>query len=197
MGLVSHNLDLIHHWTSTTFRDVDKPKMLELGDQVIVGANFAAKTGKEYFQSLGYDHVSVDLNGQHGALKLDLTIPNNFLTWHDNFHVITNAGTTEHIKHQFTCFKIIHDCARVGALMIHIVPDTDCMKSQGKWKGHCDHYYSLDFFSMLAENNDYHILHQDIQDQLVRVVLQKKIAGEFMVDSDLFSSKIYNTMSSH
>ena len=199
MGLHSSNLDLIHSWTQKTCAHIVRPRMLELGDQVIVDVGTTGHTtGKQFFQSLGYEHVSVDINGQHGAERLDLTRPRNFLHWRDHYDVITNAGTTEHIEpfeHQFTCFKIIHDCAKTGALMIHIVPDAQCMIDQGQWRGHCAYYYSKAFFNMLAHSNDYAILYLDLEDQLVRAVLQKRNSSDFMVDKDLFFSKIHNTLS--
>ena len=200
MGLETHSLALIQAWTEKFFPDAHQIRMLELGDQLLIGIRSSnAATGKEYFKSLGYQHVSVDLNGQHGAERLDLTKPEQFSTWHGHFHVITNAGTTEHVQpfaHQHTCFGILHDCASIGGLMIHVVPDALSMVNQGKWRGHCDFYYGQDFFTMLAQKNGYEILHLDIKDQLVRSVLRKSVDQDFMVDKDLFLSKIHNVRSS-
>ena len=36
--------------------------------------------------------------------------------------MVTNFGTTEHIANQLQSFKIIHDLAAPGALMLHVVP---------------------------------------------------------------------------
>ena len=45
--------------------------MLEFGGKV----NGEAGTYKAFFEKLGYRHVSLDWNGEHGALKRDLRQP--------------------------------------------------------------------------------------------------------------------------
>ena len=60
----------------------DGRSMLELGNIVvrssvrgIVGDKY--NTGKQLFSHLGFKHTSIDLNGKHGSLALDLSLPIN------------------------------------------------------------------------------------------------------------------------
>jgi hypothetical protein len=50
------------------------------------------KTGKQYLTGLGAEHVSFDINGKNGAIKVDLArkIPER---WINNFDMVTNYGT--------------------------------------------------------------------------------------------------------
>ena len=125
-------------------------KMLELGNQLIWDEEgyegfFVAK---DYFQSLGVDHTSIDLNGKNGALNIDLNKPIKGL---GEFDVVTNLGTTEHVKNQKECFNNIHRLCRVGGIMIHLVPHVGST--------HGDHQYTVEFFEALAEDRNYKILH--------------------------------------
>ena len=151
--------------------------MLELGDQVVSDSCVSEKTGKDYFTNRGYNHVSVDINGLHGALVRDLTKPELFQDWHGFWDVLTNSGTTEHVEpyeSQYECFSIIHDCIKVGGLAIHIVPDVRECDERGSWKNHCHYYYSESFFKLLAEECEYEILSNTIIDNL-RCVAVKKV----------------------
>ena len=82
--------------------------------------------------------------------------------------------------------------AGADGIMIHILPEIENLKKLGKWKGHCNYYYSQEFFEMLATNCDYKILSMWIIDQNICVALQKQGDRNFMIDKDLFLSKIYN-----
>jgi hypothetical protein len=59
--------------------------MLELGDKQDAGRVY-----KPWFESLGFRHVSVDINGLNGALPLDLREPLNLGT----FDMVCNIGTS-------------------------------------------------------------------------------------------------------
>lgn len=136
-------------------------KMLELGDQVFRDGYFPEPTGKEYFQNRGYEHVSVDLNGKHGAVVRNLTKPSQFQDWIGKWDIITNAGTTEHVEPfeaQYECFSIINDCLKVGGLALHIIPDVHELDRSGKWKNHCHFYYSEAFFAMLVRECGYEMV---------------------------------------
>ena len=64
--------------------------------------------------------------------------------------MVTNFGTTEHIANQLQSFKIIHDLAAPGALMLHVVPaggmPTDGLVS-----------YNPKFFWLLCRSNGYRV----------------------------------------
>lgn len=117
--------------------------MLELGNKL--NGEFVYKT---FFESLGFRHVSVDVNGKNGALKLDLTKPLNLGT----FDMVTNIGTTEHVSEanwdgQAKCWKNIMEAMHVGSVLVSLTP------APGHWSHHGVWYPHPEFFENLAELN--------------------------------------------
>jgi hypothetical protein len=193
MGLTTEYLDYIDRNIALTGGELAGKRMLELGNQHISAEAIPEKTGKEYFTSRGAKHVSVDLNCLDGALPLDLTRPRQFKKWKNYFDVILNAGTTEHVEPmaaQYECFQIIHDCLKVRGVAIHVVPDIDQRKRHGAWVGHCNNYYSLEFFRMLALDNSYELVSMEIMHTNVCVCLRKQQENSFMNDRERFLSQI-------
>jgi hypothetical protein len=177
MGLRKSYIDFINrNITSCYGQAISGLKMLELGDQVIKKkSGISESTGKEYFTNRGFFHISVDLNGQRGALVKDLTNHEDFLEWPMYFDIVTNSGTTEHVEpfeSQYDCFEIIHNCTKIGGLMIHIVPDILSLEA-GQFVNHCNYYYSEKFFNELAVNSNYSILENIFMDNLRCVALIK------------------------
>lgn len=166
--------------------------MLELGNQWIWRSpTIPYTTGKQYFIDLGFEHTSIDLNGEDGSLVRDLREPDQFLEWHNKFDVVTNAGTTEHVEpheKQYEAFSVIHNCVKVNGLMVNINPDVDELDSRGLWWNHCNTYYSTRFYEMLAAECGYEIL--DNQEILGNrcVVLKKLSDVPFMTDRSKFQS---------
>jgi hypothetical protein len=172
--------------------DINGLKMLELGDQIVKRkSGLSERTGKEYFTNLGYNHISVDLNGKRGSLIKDLTKPADFSEWLEYFDILTNSGTTEHVEpfeSQYDCFKILHDSVKIGGLMIHLIPDIEPL-NQGYFVNHCNYYYSEKFFNELASNCNYTILENKIMDNLRCVALVKN-SNNFWQDSSSFLKNI-------
>lgn len=162
--------------------------MFELGNQRFIGGQFT--TGKEHFENLGMTHTSVDLNGEDGALPLDLRCPEMFYEFRCKYDVLTNLGTTEHvepIEKQYECFSIIHDVVKPGGIMIHMVPDVEELENSGAWKDHCSIYYTKEFFIELTEACNYTILENKVIFGLRSVVLRKETAKAFTTNADIFS----------
>ncbi len=67
------------------------------------------------------------------------------------FDLITNFGTTEHVTDQVNAFRVIHEFAKPGALLVHAVPFT------GYFNHGLYNYHPL-FFIFLATANEYEIL---------------------------------------
>jgi hypothetical protein len=158
MGLEPSYLEFIEQCVTATLGELRGLHMLELGDQVIDHAAIPEKTGKQYYENRGVVHTSFDLNGEHGAERVDLSRRIRNRAWLGAFDIITNAGTTEHIEPfeaQYVCFRNIHDFLRVGGVSISVVPDVEELDRHGAWKDHCNHYYSHEFFAGLAELNQY------------------------------------------
>lgn len=116
--------------------------MLELGNK-----RNGSATYKAFFIARGYRHVSVDLNGQDGALPLDLTKPLNLGT----FDFVSNIGTTEHVAEQEPVWRNILEAMHVGSVLVSTTP------KPGDWTWHGEWYPHGEFFHSLAELNGLHI----------------------------------------
>jgi len=180
MGIQKLTLDFLHRSLDMTDVPLGQIRMCELGNQELRKntQRFLASqklprftTGKEYFTHLGVDHVSIDLNGQDGALPFDLCKPIQDPNLVETFDVVTNMGTSEHVEDQFQCFYNIHRLGKAGALFIHLIPEV------GSYPGHGLHKYNHQFFKALSEECKYGILYLQTvnigQGGLVGAVLQK------------------------
>lgn len=193
MALNQAYLKYIHESIVDTLGGLKGKTMLELGNQEIRDKAIPEKIGKEYFENRGVEHTSIDLNGLDGALKLDLTKPEQFMRWHGYFDIVTNAGTSEHVEPkpaQYECFLIMHNCLRVGGVIIHLVPDAKELKEKGCRKGHCTNFYSHEFFIMLANSNGYKVVSLRMIDGLLCACLQKTALAPFMKNRSEFLKHI-------
>lgn len=133
--------------------------MLEFGCQQIWGRFYphkhplkSYKTTKEYFTALGFNHVSMDLNGLRGSIKTDLSKPLDS-KWHNWSDVTTDFGTIEHVEaSQYMAYKNMHDATRQNGLMIHYLP------MDGYALKHSPYHYKPEFFFKLAKANNYDVL---------------------------------------
>jgi hypothetical protein len=158
MGLQSEYLALIEESATSELGGLADKRMLELGDQQINADGIPERSGKAYYENRGVQHTSFDLNGKHGALRIDLAQPIEDPQWHGAFDIVTNVGTSEHVEPfeaQHACFMNIHDCLKVGGIAVHLVPDLDELERHGRWANHCNYYYTDGFFEKLAELNGY------------------------------------------
>jgi hypothetical protein len=114
--------------------------MLELGNKVTSGGAW-----KPYFESLGIRHVSIDLNGNNGAIKLDLQQPLSI----GEFDVVTNFGTTEHVENQEPVWRNIHEACSQCFISSTPVP--------GQWKDHGRYYPTEEFYIQFALLNGFEI----------------------------------------
>lgn len=129
------------------FEDLEPSRMLELGNKKNSQSGI---TYKAWFESLGFEHVSVDWNGLDGALKKDLQKPIKL----GLFDVVSNVGTTEHVEDQEAVWRNIHESLEVGGYLISITP-----KGDGKnWPHHGFWYPKHSFFKDFAESNGYEVV---------------------------------------
>jgi hypothetical protein len=113
---------------------------------VLAGAPLA----RDFWTWLGFNYASIDIDGSPGSIPLDLNydeVPAGLIGRYD---VVTNFGTTEHVANQLQSFKIIHDLAAAGALMLHVLP-------AGGMPNHGLVSYNPKFFWMLGRSNGYKI----------------------------------------
>ena len=100
--------------------------------------------------ALGFDYCSLDTDGKHGALVLDLNFDAAPEDRKASFDIVANNGTTEHVFNQANAFEVIQ-ATKVGGLMINILP----------FRGYADHCffaYHPDLFEALARANGYELL---------------------------------------
>lgn len=150
MGINIKELNLIEKYINKIKKE--KIRMIELGNQVILPFNLkpTGRVAKHYFESLGIEHISLDLNGLDGSLVYDFNYEiKDFKNWAD---IVTNSGTLEHVDNQYFAFKNMNNFCSIGGYMIHILPPTE------HWYNHCDYYYTENFFEKLAEECGYCIL---------------------------------------
>jgi len=124
--------------------------MMEFGSIGIDVKGVKEKIAKKYFKSLGMKHVSIDLDGRWGSLKLDLGKP--ILKFKHEFDIVTDFGTCEHVYNQYECFKNMHNFCKPGGVMIHVVP------MPNNWVGHCEFHYTDKFFIELSRFCKYKVL---------------------------------------
>src|SRR5258708_988403 len=113
---------------------------------VLAGAPLA----RDFWTWLGLNYASIDIDGSPGSIPLDLNYDEVPAELVGRYDVVTNFGTTEHVANQLQSFKIIHDLASAGALMLHVLP-------AGGTPNHGLVSYNPKFFWMLGRSNGYKI----------------------------------------
>jgi hypothetical protein len=114
----------------------------------------SAPWARQFWTWLGFDYASIDIDGSPGSIPLDLNFDSAPAGTTGKFQLVTNYGTTEHIANQLNAFKVIHDLASHGGIMIH------CLPAQGMFN-HGLVNYNPKFFWMLARSNGYKWHHMD------------------------------------
>jgi len=160
MGMYKPDFYLCRHFISIYLQlrqqSPTQTKIIELGDQIIdesIRQEFGVTTGpvaKDYFTSLGYQHISIDINGKNRALQLDLSKEIKDSGLLNQFDVLTNHGTTEHVEDsQYICWKNVHNLIKLGGFIISFVPSLEF------YKEHCPWFYKKEFFAYFAEELGY------------------------------------------
>jgi hypothetical protein len=117
------------------------------------GNAFTRAKCSELFQAIGWDYHSIDL--YESTIRTDLNmllIDQIDGKFRDYFDIVANFGTTEHVLNQFLCFWNIHAATKVGGFMVHMLPSSGFLY-------HCLLKYEPKFFLLLAQQNNYKILH--------------------------------------
>ena len=108
-------------------------------------------SARPFYELLGVERYScVDLNGQHGAIPLDLNLPLEDTSLYGQFDLVTDHGCAEHAFNIAEAYRTMHRlCRREGLLVA----------SQNVYGGG-NGYYNFDapFFEGLAAANQYRVL---------------------------------------
>jgi hypothetical protein len=113
-----------------------------------------APLASQFWTWLGYRYASIDIDGTPGSIPLDLNYDDAPEAHRGAYRIVTNCGTTEHVANQLNAFKIIHELAAVGGVMVHNLP------AQGMFN-HGFVNYNPKFFWMLARSNGYRLVHMN------------------------------------
>jgi hypothetical protein len=115
-------------------------RMLELGNKMNRRGTY-----KNWFEAIGVDHTSVDLNGRNGALRKDLMLPLEL----GKFDIVTNFGTTEHVAVQKPAWRNIAEAC--GRVFVSTTPAPHTFVRHGRW------YPTTAFYQEFAALNGFRI----------------------------------------
>ena len=115
----------------------------------------SAPFARDLWKWLGFDYASIDIDGSPGSIALDLNYDDVPRKAKGKYQLVTNYGTTEHVANQLNAFKVIHELAALGGVMIHNIP------AQGMIN-HGLVNYNPKFFWMLARSNGYKWLYMGL-----------------------------------
>ncbi len=93
-------------------------------------------------------YTAIDFHGTPEARKIDLNYP---VALGEQFDILVNAGTAEHVFDVGQFFRTAHDLTRPGGLMIHVMPFRG-------WLEHGFYSFNSTFYRDLASANGYTML---------------------------------------
>tara|TARA_R110002074_G_scaffold104717_1_gene226131 strand:- start:12332 stop:13144 length:813 start_codon:yes stop_codon:yes gene_type:complete len=104
----------------------------------------------EYFEDLGFsDYLAIDINTELRSIAMDLNfILKDKYKYTQQFDLVTNNGTGEHIFDQRTVFENMHNLCKVGGVMLCVLP-------LAPWFNHGFYNYHPQLFRDIAAANGY------------------------------------------
>lgn len=106
---------------------------------------------KKFYADLGFtDYSSIDINGEHGSIPIDLNYKLKDEKLFNKFDVVTDFGSCEHVFNVSECYKTMHKILKVNGLMIII---------QAVSGGNGYFLYDRSFLDGIAAANNYDILY--------------------------------------
>jgi len=160
-NLITHSIDTIRNDLGL------HPTVCELGNQTLKNAKqrrsiykrlglkgVEPATVKEWYLSIGFkNYTAIDVNEERDSIAMDLNLNlNDYYNFTEQFDLVTNNGTGEHVFNQLTLFENTHNLTRTGGCMIHCLP---CYR----WVDHGFYNYNPNLFTALATANDYKVSH--------------------------------------
>jgi hypothetical protein len=143
-----------------------KPTVIELGNQTLknikarneIYTKYNIKPPKElnstkdWYLSVGFaSYLAIDVNTERDAVAMDLnTDIGKEYNFKEQFDLVTDNGTGEHVFNQYTLFKNAHDLCQVGGYMIHVLPFY-------RWVDHGFYNYHPNLFPCLSKQNNYEL----------------------------------------
>ncbi len=145
----------------------------EYGFDTSFGDKSLPKNGKEFFTTLGFNHISIDLTGNNGSMSMDLSTP---IDLGRTFDLVTDFGIAPHIEDQYQYFLNIFNFLKQGGTVVHLVPSHEKIV-------YSLYGYSVHFFYSLIAQGIYStiqspVIRNHVNPNLISVGL-KKIGSEF------------------
>jgi hypothetical protein len=81
----------------------------------------------------GFKYCALDIFDADNTILFDLNIHDVQVELFQQFDLVTNFGTTEHVIHQYRAMKTVHDLTKVGGIIYHDLPMSGY---------HCHGYFS-------------------------------------------------------
>ncbi len=139
---------LAHLFGVTTKLDLPAPQPAAIMDGGIEHMSETAPWARQFWEWLGFEYASIDIDGSPNSIPLDLNFDEVPQWAKKKFGLVTNFGTTEHVANQLNAFKVIHELTAPDGIMIHSLP------AQG-FVNHGLINYNPKWFWMLARSNEY------------------------------------------
>lgn len=119
----------------------------ELGNQRYTAEHIhPAESTRDFYNQIGFSkYVALDVNTEKDAIIVDLNKP---YEPEEQYDLVTNIGTTEHVFNQGTCWETIHKLCKVGGYIYIQLPFTP-------WINHGFYNYNPIFFDQLGLANRY------------------------------------------
>lgn len=163
-------------------RELKLPKkfsVFELGDQMLDWEG-QRQSARAFYESLGCGRYEcVDGNGR-GTVVADLNRSLNSWEWYvsQEFDLVTDFGTGEHVFDQRQVWETVHDLTRPGGYIAFDRP-------MAGYPGHCFYLMQPNTIAALAHANDYEIVSfehgRTVRGDLVRGVMRKTTDEAFCV----------------
>lgn len=110
-----------------------------------------APSSRQFWESLGFGYSAIEFDGHRNSIALDLNRDRVPRRMRNQFDIVVNWGTTEHVANQDNAFRVMHDLCAVNGVMMHLVP-------AGGLMNHGLINYNTKFFWHLCRENEYEVL---------------------------------------
>ena len=86
--------------------------------------DFYPDSTKDFYSSIGFsNYLAIDLNTNMNSIIMDLNRNfSNDYNFDEQFDLVTNNGTGEHVFDQKIVFENMHNLTKVGGIMLNILP---------------------------------------------------------------------------
>ena len=126
-------------------------------------------SARHFYRLLGIDEYKcIDLNQAYGAIPHDLNLPIEDLSLFNEFDLVTDHGTNEHVFNIAETYRTLHRLCKPGGLILVM---------QSLYGGNGYHNFDLSFFEGMASANDYEIL---LSSFMVTITKQELLEDERM-----------------